>query len=121
MASFPDTRAASPAAEDLEERFQNLAATWHEAVAHHSSSSIRYNHPLYQEIIALRLPVVPLLLRDLELNRRHWFAALMTLTEANPVPPAEAGNIASMRDAWLKWGRDQGSTSASVLSWKFAT
>src|SRR5689334_11439274 len=78
---------APPAPESLEERFTRLAETWHKAVAHHSSNRIRYNHPAYQEIIALGAPVVPLLLRDLETNRRHWFAALNAITGADPIDP----------------------------------
>ena len=65
-----------PIPETLEEKFQRLASDWHDAVSHQSSSSKRDNHPAYKEIIALGQPVVPLLLRDLETNGRHWFAAL---------------------------------------------
>jgi hypothetical protein len=109
MASVPaKPPCATPSAETLAERFQRLAATWHEAVAHHSSSRLRYGHPAYQEIIALGPAVVPLLLRDLEVNRRHWFAALAAITGADPVPDTDAGKIAKMTEAWLRWGRENG-------------
>jgi hypothetical protein len=52
--------------------------------------------------------VVPLLLRDLEINRRHWFSALAAITGANPVSEEDAGNIPRMADAWLQWGRENG-------------
>lgn len=106
--STPADRVASPPAEPLEDSFERLATQWHQAVAHHSSSSIRYNHPAYQEIIRLGEPVVPLLLRDLQTNRRHWFAALQAITGANPVPPEDAGKIDRMAEAWLEWGRRKG-------------
>jgi hypothetical protein len=96
------------AAETLEERFERLAAAWQNAVAHVSSSSKRDNHPAYREIIALGPAVVPLLLRDLERTNRHWFTALSELTNAQPVPPEDAGNIRKMVEAWLDWGRQQG-------------
>jgi hypothetical protein len=95
-------------AENIEERFARLAATWHRAVAHQSSSRLRDNHPAYQEIIRLGPPVVPLLLRDLEVNRRHWFTALTAITGVNPVPREDAGDIPRMIDAWLRWGRENG-------------
>ena len=98
----------APAADDPPARFERLAADWQRAVAHQSSSRIRYEHPAYQEIIALGRPVVPLLLRDLETNHRHWFAALQAITGANPVPPEDAGRIDRMTAAWLRWGEENG-------------
>src|SRR6266849_3282276 len=87
------SRSATPRAESVEEQFERLAAAWHKAVAHHSSSRIRDNHPAYQEIIGIGPAVVPLLLRDLDINRRHWFAALSAITGVDPVSEEDAGNI----------------------------
>jgi len=106
MATVPETH--SPELESLEERFRRLADHWQRAVAHQSSSSVRYGHPDYQAIIALGSVVVPLLLGDLETNRRHWFAALTAITGADPVLPADAGNSAAMISAWLQWGKEHG-------------
>jgi hypothetical protein len=108
MASSPTEQHPAAPVEPLEATFQRLAATWHKAVAHHSSSRIRDNDPAYQEIIALGEAVVPLLLRDLKINRRHWFVALRSITGANPIPKEDAGNIPKMVDAWLRWGREHG-------------
>lgn len=94
--------------ETLEEKFQRLATTWQHAVAHFSSSSKRDNHPAYKEIIALGPPVVPFLLRDLEVSHRHWFTALSAITGQNPVPEKDAGDILKMVEAWLRWGKDRG-------------
>jgi hypothetical protein len=94
--------------ETLEQRFQRLADAWHEAVAHHSSSRIRNNHAAYQEIISMGPPVVPLLLRDLEQTGRHWFTALWQITGVTPFPPADAGRIPQRKEAWLKWGKENG-------------
>ena len=52
--------------------------------------------------------VVPLLLRDMEANHSHWFAALRALTGANPVPKSVGGNIPKMVEAWLRWAKDNG-------------
>jgi hypothetical protein len=103
----PQTPAAPPA-ESLEEKFQRLAAAWHKAVAHHSSTTVRNNHPAYQEIIRLGRDVVPLLLRDLEDNHTHWFYALRQITGADPIPESAAGNIPQMAEAWLRWAKDHG-------------
>jgi predicted DNA-binding antitoxin AbrB/MazE fold protein len=99
-------RAASP--ESLEARFRQLKEAWERAVAHHSSTTIRNNHPAYREIIGLGPKVIPLLLRDLEENHTHWFCALREITGANPVPESAAGNIPKMAEAWLSWARDKG-------------
>jgi hypothetical protein len=108
MSSVPVTQPPAPPPETIEEKFQRLAMAWHQAVAHHSSSSIRDSHPAYQQIIGMGQPVVPLLLRDLETNRRHWFEALQAITGANPVPDADRGRIPRMVEAWLHWGRENG-------------
>lgn len=77
MASVPVQRSsATQPPESIEEKFKRLAAAWSQAVAHHSSTTLRNNHPAYQEIIRLGPKVVPLLLRDLEANHSHWFFAL---------------------------------------------
>ena len=100
MASIPvKETAATPPPEPVEERFRHLAADWHEAVAHHSSTTVRNNHPAYQEIIRLGPAVMPLLLRDLEANHSHWFCALREITGADPIPESAAGNIPLMVDA----------------------
>jgi hypothetical protein len=68
----------------------------------------RLRHRAYGEIIALGPAVVPLLLRELEHQPNHWFAALRSLTGEDPVPASERGRIGPMTAAWLKWGRDRG-------------
>ena len=109
MASVPTRQTPSvPPAESIEDKFYRLAAAWHNAVAHHSSSRIRENHPAYQEIIGMGQAVVPLLLRDLEVNHRHWFTALAVITGADPISEEDAGKVPRMAEAWLRWGREHG-------------
>jgi len=92
----------------VEERFRHLASVWHKAVAHHSSSTLRNNHPAYRKIIDLGFPVLPCLLRDLEANSTHWFRALREITGADPIPSAAAGNVSQMTEAWLRWAKEHG-------------
>src|SRR5260370_2194209 len=109
MATIPAavSRSEGPT-ESVEQQFRRLANTWKSAVALLSSSTARESHPAYQEIIGLGDAVVPFLLRDLEQNNTHWFAALHVITGADPIQAADAGNIPRMRDAWVRWALANG-------------
>ena len=101
--STPDTPA-----ETVEERFRRLAASWHRDTDCLSSMEAAASHPAYQEIIGLGAEVVPFLLRDLAENHTHWFTALETITGAQPISVADAGNVPRMAEAWLRWAKDNG-------------
>jgi len=104
MASVPIAQQA----ESVEQKFQRLAAVWRAETGHLSSITRMCNHPAYQEIIALGHDVVPSLLRDLEKEPEHWFAALRAITGAQPVPPEDRGQIDMMAEAWLRWAKEHG-------------
>jgi hypothetical protein len=107
MAAIPVQNAsAEPSVESVEERFKRLACDWEEAVAYQSSTTLRNSHPAYRAIVALGPEVIPYLLRDMETNQTHWFAALREITGADPVPTSAAGNVPKVIQAWLDWGRD---------------
>jgi hypothetical protein len=109
MSTVPTEQTPStPPSANIKDEFERLAAEWHKAVGHHSSTTVRNNHPAYQKIIALGPAVVPLLLRDMEENCTHWSYALRQITGANPIPPSSAGNIPKMAEAWLGWAKDNG-------------
>jgi hypothetical protein len=105
MATTP-VRPAS--AETVAERFHRLAAVWRQDTEYLSSMEEAERHPAYQEIIALGPEVMPLLLRDLEENHTHWFAALEAITGARPASAAPAGNIPGLVTAWLLWAKEHG-------------
>ena len=98
----------SPNQETVAERFQRLATVWHEQTDYLSSMSEASSHPAYQEIIRLGPPVVPLLLRDLQDNHTHWFAALHAITGAQPIAKDLAANIPKMVEGWLRWAKKNG-------------
>ena len=50
------------------------------------------------------------MLRDLEHRPDHWFAALRTITGADPVAPEDRGRMERMAAAWVSWGREHGYT-----------
>src|SRR5580704_16108720 len=92
VASIVETGKSVPQ-ETVAQTFRRLADERDGAVAYHSSSTIRNNHPAYRAIIALGPEVVPLLLRDMEQQHTHWFCALREITGVNPIPPTAAGNV----------------------------
>ena len=95
--------------DSLEQRFHQLADSWSRQTAHHSSSSARFAHPDYRAIIELGWPVVPLLLlADLAVKQRHWFVALKSITETDPVPAGDIGHIGRMIEAWQRWALERG-------------
>jgi hypothetical protein len=59
-------------------------------------------------IVALGPEVVPLLLRELEQRPNHWFAALKSLTGADPVAPPDRGRVGPMTEPWIIWGKEHG-------------
>jgi hypothetical protein len=91
------------------ERFNRLAAEWQRET--HLSSKIKDKvaHLAYQKIIGMGPAAIPLILKDLNDNGpNHWFSALHAITEENPVPQDQRGNIVGMTEAWLQWGRKKG-------------
>lgn len=87
----------------LEQQFDQLAAEWRKDTSFLSSVRNICIHPSYQRIIGLGPAVLPLIIRELKRESEHWFWALKAITGADPVAPADRGNIAAMREAWLKW------------------
>ena len=90
------------------QKFARLAAEWHHETAYLSNMTKLLHHPAYQKIIGMGPAVVPLILAELERKPNHWFAALYFITEAQPIPAADAGNFKAACAAWLRWGREHG-------------
>ncbi len=90
------------------ERFQELADRWQEETIFLSNSEQVNAHPALQEIISMGQPATPLILETMRYQGGHWFEALQQITGADPVSPADYGNIAAMQNSWLQWGEDHG-------------
>jgi hypothetical protein len=95
--------------QDVARRFQGLATQWKATTRYRSNTHSLRNHPVYQELVALGEPVVPLILAELERESSvSWITVLAAITGENPVPPALAGRVDAMVRAWLDWGRQRG-------------
>ena len=92
----------------VEQDFRQLASAWKAAEGVSSSLTERFAHPAYQQIIAMGEAAVPYLLAELERQPDWWFAALKSITGADPVPASDRGRLSEMTRAWLQWGRAQG-------------
>ena len=90
------------------DRFLELADQWENETVLLSRTDAAIQHPAYQKIIDMGELAVPLILRRMNSQGGHWFAALREITNANPVEPADRGNVSAMQKAWLQWGEANG-------------
>ena len=89
-----------------DEAFHELAARWRAETVHLSSTHDVVLHPAYLQIIGLGMPMVPLLLRELQERPEPWFWALTALTGDDPTDGTTTFDDAVQ--SWLSWGRDKG-------------
>ena len=94
--------------EDLRDAVRDLTAMWKRETLGSSLAHRIAEHPAYQRIIGMGPAALPLILEDLAADGGHWFIALHTISGARPVPIEDRGRVRKMRDAWLRWGRDEG-------------
>jgi hypothetical protein len=109
LATLREWFGVAPAGEAaLPARFDALVGRWLEDTQFTSSLRDIVGHPAYQEIIAMGGPAVPLILRDLARQTRHWSPALKAITGASPVPKEHAGKVALIAEDWLRWAKANG-------------
>ena len=85
--------------------FQLLADQWLEKRPKGVDVHHMIRHPAYQGIIDIGWEAVPWLLQRMAQRPDHWFFALNQITNANPVQPEHRGNIKSMAEDWIAWGK----------------
>ena len=91
-------------------RFQLLARKWQRDTGHLSSISAICMDISYQKIIGMGAPAVPFIIRCLQLegdNPQYWFWALKILTDSDPVPVSDRGNIIKMAQHWIGWAKSE--------------
>ncbi len=94
--------------QDLADRFRDLAKQWEHETWSLSNTGQTLAHPAHVVIVGLGDPVVPLILERMQTRGGRWYHTLHAITKANPVHPADHGNVAAIQQAWLRWGRDHG-------------
>ena len=94
--------------QELADRFGELAEQWEHETWMLSNTDQALAHSAHKAIVKLGHPVVPLILKRMQTRGGHWYHALHAITKANPVHPADHGNVAAIQQAWLQWGRDHG-------------
>lgn len=96
------------ALDQIRVHFQRLVNEWKQQRVFLSSLTDMVALPAYRGIVQMGLPVVPLLLAELEHDPDWWFTALEEIVGCTPVLPEDRGRLDKMSEFWLKWGRAEG-------------
>lgn len=91
------------------EDFSQHVSIWKRDTGHLSSLSKMLAHPSYLRIIALGAKsedILRSLLRELQSEPDHWFAALNAITGEDPV--SAESDLDESVEAWIQWGRERG-------------
>lgn len=92
-------------------KFHRLLNSWKQERRPESWVADMVACPSYQKIMGMGTAALPLIFQQMESEANepdHWFWALRSITETDPVQEADRGNITKMASAWLEWGRLQG-------------
>lgn len=90
---------------ELEAEFKVLSDQWRRETRMLSSDSDIAASFAYHQIIGMGEKALPLIFREMQERGGRWFWALRAITRQNPVRPEDRGNVRSMTQAWLEWGR----------------
>ena len=107
--SAVSVRKATPIFKDATvEKFAGLVKEWQSTRNPVDSGIDMFTNAAYQKIIGMGHEVVPLILKELEVNVDYWFWALKAITGKDPVLPAHRGRLRLMSKDWLGWAKKQG-------------
>ena len=70
--------------------------------------SQKKKHRAYQEIMAIGMPTIPFMLKEMKRNPMIWVNALQSLTGVNPAKARFPKSPEEISGAWIKWGRAHG-------------
>ena len=89
-------------------RFERMRDSWAEATQWSSSTTEIAMHPAYQAIIGMGTDALPMILRELRDRGGYWYWALKAISDEDPVPPLDRGDIPKMDAHWIRWGACKG-------------
>lgn len=92
-------------------KFQGLVTAWQQERGAMSSTTEAAMCPAYQSIIGMGPVVIPLILKQLEVegdDPDQWFWALTSITGATPENPDDRGNYMKMAASWFEWAKNNG-------------
>jgi hypothetical protein len=94
--------------ESTADEFYSLLPQWERETGFHSSLAVKFTHPAYQRIIGMGTPALPLILAEFKRKPGHWIYALTQIAGKDHAAEVGANTFAEAREAWLKWGHDNG-------------
>jgi len=89
--------------DDYVQEFHRLLRKWRYETLTSSSSTSMISRPEFKRIVALGEKVVPLIIDEIRTTPDHVMAALVLITDTNPVPERAQGNLTEMANAWIAW------------------
>lgn len=105
----PKELVVAAAEQKISERFKVLADKWQRETSGMSVVSRMLKHDAYRQILSLGDNVLRLIFVRLETHGGMWFNALHDLTGTwPPLNEDDYGRYDRLRDAWLKWGQENG-------------
>lgn len=90
----------------IKDRFDVLASEWRKESLVLSSVQEISDLSSYRDIIDMGYKVISFILEELLKQPDHWFYALRVITDEDPVPAEDIGNMNKMADDWINWGRE---------------
>lgn len=90
----------------IEQKFEALSSEWKKFNG--GRSVIEYNHAAFMQIVGMGPDVIPILLRRLHEGDGDWIVAMKYVTGQRVTTPEMRGNFRAIRDAWLRWGLENG-------------
>jgi len=113
--SIVESHGDYPAMESLHQvpvgiRFEFLRDLWRQDIGRDSSLTNITKNKYYSQIIELKTPVVPYILKELQVRPGPWFFALRSIIkdDSPKIPNEYIGNFKKMSEVWVEWGKHRG-------------
>ena len=94
--------------EKLQKIFYKHKKQWNRETMHLSSAQQIVENKHYQAIIKMGMPVVSIILKDMQKEPDWWFWALTEITGEELVGEDIRGDFNKMVGVWLRWGEEKG-------------